>query len=160
MAKDKSAQPPSPRRLARTVLIPLALVVAVGGFVTGMMGGPLFGTTATEDVGAVVQMEAGPFPIAASGAVLRMVKANVSVRMGHAAPDGPGPLHDAMFDLLTQAAALPLVSDGRQSLPDLAKVAMSMAESTAPWLVALDLQPADLSTAEAEPAAPPADSAS
>lgn len=151
MAKVESTPTEKPRRLARKVLIPLTLVVAVGGFVTGMMGGPLMGGTTGEVAGAVVVMQTGPIPVTGSGTALQMVQANVSVRMGRAAPDGLGPLHDAMFDLLTQAAALPLVGDGRQSLSDLEKVVLSMAQSSAPWMVALQLQPADVSTAAAEP---------
>lgn len=150
MAKGGNIQTEKPRRFARKILVPLALVVAVGGFVTGVLGGPLVGSGAADVVGAVIQLQAGPFPIVSEGSVMKMVKANVSVRAGGAAPDGPGPLHDAVFDLLTQAVALPLVKDGRQSLPELEKVVMSMAQNTAPWLVALQLQPADMSTAAVE----------
>lgn len=152
MTKPAPTAPQSPpkRRLARKALIPLALVVAVGGFVTGVMGGPLVSPDAVAP-GAVVQMETGPFAVSGLSASVSMVKANVSVQTGRSAPDGPGPLHDAMLSLLTQAAALPLVQDGRQSLPEVERVVMAMARDSAPWLVALELRPADLSTAAAEP---------
>lgn len=151
-AAAPTVTPPKRRGFGRKVFIPLALVTAIGGFATGMLGGPLFAPTEGTGSAEVVQMHAGTFPIATAGAGTRMVDANVSVRADASAPDGPGPLRDAVFSLLTEASAMPLVLDGRDTLADLEKVVMSMAPAAAPWLVALELQPSEgLSTAALEP---------
>ncbi len=141
MAEEATEPQPAPKRFRRRMVIPLALVTAVGGgFVTGMLGGPLLFTPAGAASGsAIVQADAGTFPITLSGAKTQIVGASVALRTD--APDGAGPLHDALLALLIEASALPLVLDGRTSLPDLEKVVMSMAQVSAPWLVSLDLEP-------------------
>ena len=136
------AQKPARRWTGRRVFIPLALATAIGGFVTGIVGGPLFAPSGDAAGPGVVQMHAGTFPVATAGAAPQMVDANVSIRPDATAPDGPGPLRDAVLALLTEAAALPLLRDGRDSLADLERAVMSMAPVSAPWLVALDLEPA------------------
>lgn len=150
-AADQTAQPPQRRGFGRKVFVPLALVTAIGGFATGMLGGPMFAPK--EGVEAeVVQMPAGTFPVATQGSGTQMVDASVSIRAGSTAPDGPGPLRDAVFALVTEASAMPLVQDGRNTLADLERIVMSMAPASAPWLVALDLEPsAGMSTASLEP---------
>lgn len=143
---QQTEQQPNRRGMGRRVFIPLALVTAVGGFVMGMMGGPFAALQGTSEA-EVVQVHAGTFPLAMPGVDIQFVDASVSIRP-EVAPDGAMPLHDAVYVLLTEASGLPLVLDRRTSLTDLEKVVMSMAPVTAPWLVALDLEPVDrLSTA-------------
>lgn len=149
MTKATEQTTQTPRRgIGRRVFIPLALATAIGGFAIGMVAGPLVASSPQAGAAQVVAMHAGTFPLSTPGAGVRMVDANVSIRADRTAPDGPGPLRDAVHALLTEAAALPLVQDGRDSLADLERVVLSMAEASAPWLVALDLEPAaGLSTA-------------
>ena len=145
IAEDQSEQQQPRKSIWRRMVIPLALVAAAGGgFATGRLGGPLLFTPkgAASDI-ALVEADAGTFPIIMSGAKTQMVSASVALRSG--APDGAGPLHDAILALLLEASALPLVLDGRTSLPDLEKVVMSMAQVSAPWLVSLDLEPEEAS---------------
>ena len=141
IVEDQSGQKQPRKSIWRRMVIPLALVAAVGGgFATGMLGGPLLFTPkgAASDT-AFVTADAGTFPITMSGAKTQMVNASVALRSG--APEGAGPLHDAILALLLEASDLPLVLDGRTSLPNLEKVVMSMAQVSAPWLVSLDLEP-------------------
>ena len=134
---------PKRRGVGGKLLLPVALLTAVGGFALGLYGRPLVAPEAPEAAEPeVVDLEAGTFVLAMPGLELQFVEASVSIRPD-AAPDGPGPLHDAVYVLLTDASGFPLVLDGRSSLPELEKVVMSMAPAAAPWLVALDLKPSD-----------------
>lgn len=142
IVEDQSGQKQPRKGIGRRMVIPLALVSAIGvGFASGKLGGPLlFTPKAAASDSAPVDVDAGTFPIIISGTKPQMVGASVSIRLG--APDGANQLHDAVLALLTEASALPLVLDRRTSLPDLEKVVMSMAQISAPWLVSLDLEPA------------------
>lgn len=147
-AADTSATQPERRFPGRRVFVPLALVTAIGGFVTGMLGGPFLAPTQSARGVEIVRIDAGRFPIPTTGSGMQLVDASVSVRTDATAPGSPSHLHDALFALLTEAAAMPLVLDGRDRLSDLEQVVMAMAPVSAPWLVALDLEPAAaLSTA-------------
>lgn len=153
---DKIDQTAERRGPGRKVFIPLALVTAVGGFATGMWGGPLFAPSGTEAAVEVVEVDAGTFPLAMPGFELQFVDASVSIRPD-TAPQAPGSLHDAVYVLLTEAAGFPLVLDGRTSLTELEEVVMSMAPASAPWLVAVDLKPSTArTTAALAPAKPKA----
>lgn len=155
---DTSAMQPKRRIFGRRVFVPLALVTAIGGFATGMLGGPFFPMSQTARGVEILRIDAGRFPIPTTGSGMQLVDASVSIRTDVTAPETPSHLHDALFTLLTEAAAMPLVMDGRDRLADLERVVMAMAPVSAPWLVALDLEPsatqstAALSTNERDPA--------
>ena len=157
-AADPSATQPKRRFPGRRVFVPLALVTAIGGFATGMLGGPFLAPSQSAGGVDVVRIAAGRFPIPTTGSGVQLVDASVSVRTGTTAPATPSHLHDALFALLTEAAAMPLVLEGRDRLSDLERVVMAMAPVSAPWLVALELEAstvlstAALSTQEKDPA--------
>lgn len=153
---SKTAEQPKRRLMGRRIFIPLALVTAVGGFVTGMVGGPF--VAPQGDTGAeVIRVDAGTFPVAMPGVEMQFVDASVSIRPD-AAPDGEAPLYDAVYVLLTEASGFPLVLDGENPLTELEKAVMAMAPVSAPWLVAVDLEPANgRSTAALAEDTPPAE---
>lgn len=126
---------------ARRLVLPLALATAAAGLATGMLGGPLFTSPAGPSTGAPALRDAGTFPIAFPGTRAQRVQVSVAVRPGASAPQGESALRDAVLVLLTEATALPLVLDGRTSLPDLERIALSIAPASAPWLDKLILTP-------------------
>lgn len=137
---EKTDAQPERRGPGGKIFIALVLVTGVGGFVTGMLGGPLFAPSGDAAEVEVIEVAAGTFPLAMPGFELQFVDASVQIR-SDTAPQIPGPLHDAVYVLLTEAAGFPLVQDGRTSLSELEEVIMSMAPASAPWLVAVDLEP-------------------
>ncbi|WP_374434223.1 hypothetical protein [Tabrizicola sp.] len=139
---DPSGPAPGGRRRGKLVLAAILLMAAGGGFALGMAKAPLLAPDETPGAAELVELSAGTFALPGQGGKLQFVEVTVSIRPEEA-PDGAVPLHDAVLLLLAEASDLPLVQDGRNSLPELEKVVMAMAPASAPWLAALHLAPSD-----------------
>ena len=128
------------------LVIILALVAGAVGFGLAFYGAPLVMPLSSALSESTLELDAGTFPVALPAERMQLVAAKVTVRPDGSAPEGPNQLHDAVLVLIADATALPLLQDGRGSLDIRERIVLSMAPATAPWLVGIELEPADQPT--------------